>query len=78
MTQSGSEEMRIKFEVKTRKVKKVKDEQGRPATKMTKAEVEQECTGGSGLEFVGEIFRCQYNPDCMYLRIGGTWYKICY
>ena len=68
----------MKFhEVETEKVK-VKDEQNRKATEMTQAEVEQECPGKSGLEFVGEIFRCQFNPTCMYLRIRGKYYKICY
>jgi hypothetical protein len=77
MTQGGSKFMKIKFEIGTDKVK-VKDENNKKATVMTKAEVEQECPGDSGLDFVGEIFHCQFNPTCMYLRIGSTWYRICY
>ena len=78
MTKGGSKHMKIKVETETGKVVKVVDENGNEATPVDPKEIEKIYQSEDGFKYVGTILYTHSSPGCVYLCLGGTWYKICY
>jgi uncharacterized protein Veg len=78
MIKGGSKHMKIKLETATGKVVKVEDENGKKATEVTPAEIEQ-IYQSKGFKYVGVILHAESSPGCVYvITASGRAVKVCY
>ena len=76
MTKSGSKYFKIKIDTETGTIKKKVDENNNEASPVPQEEIDQ-IYQNQGFKLVGTILHSHSSPGCVYLNLGGWWFKIC-
>jgi hypothetical protein len=78
MAKSGSRYMVIKVDTQTGKVvTPPEDENGKKAVKVSQKEINEIYQGKTGFKYVAEVLHAHNSPGCIYINLGGWWFKIC-
>lgn len=79
MAKSGSRYMIIKVDTQTGKVvTPPEDEKGRKAVKVSQKEINEIYQSKNGFKHVAGVLYARNSPGCIYISIGGWWFKICW
>ena len=78
METNGSEYMIIKVDTKNgRIVEPPEDEKGQKAKEVSLEAIDEIYRTDSGFKHVATILHAHSSPGCIYIRIGGRFFRIC-
>ncbi len=77
MAKGGSKYFKIKVNTETGEIVKKTDGDGNDATPVSQEEIDQ-IYQNQGFKHVAQILHTHSSPGCIYLNIGGWWFKICW
>jgi hypothetical protein len=78
MTSKGSQKTIITLDTESGKVISIVDEYGKEASRVSPEEVDKIYGDEKGFRYVSTVLHAHSSPGCIYIRLGGTTYKICY
>jgi hypothetical protein len=77
MEKGGSKQMIIIVDTETGKIVSVADEKGNEATKVDLDEFEKIYQSPNGFKHISTMLFAHSSPGCIYISIGGRYFKIC-
>jgi hypothetical protein len=78
MEKGRSKQIVITADTETGKILSVKDENGTPATIVGEDEIQKAYESPNGFKYIGTMLFTHSSPGCVWVVIGGRYYRICY